>query len=216
MRQIAPGVHVLERDLRFFGIPMGARMTVLELEGGLLVHSPVDVDPSTLEALGEPRWAVAPNKFHHLYVKRFADAGVESWCAPGLVAKRPDVAFAGELDGTSPFGDEVTVVPLKCFPLTNEVVLLHHPSRTLVLTDLVFNIDANAPWLTRTAMWCACGYPGCRTTTLERVAMKRPIAREEIGGLLELDFDRVVMAHGNVIDTGGKDALAGAFAWLGL
>lgn len=215
MRTLAPGVHVEEAPQRFFGLEVGARMTVLELAGGLLVHSPLAVAPASLAPLGAPRWVVAPNKLHHLYVGPWVEAGLEGWAAPGLAEKRSDVRFAGVLDGRShPFGEEVGVYPLRCFPFTNEVVLLHRPSRTLVVTDLVFHFTQRSPWLTRAAMVCACGYPGCRTTTLERVGFDRPVARREIGALLELDFDRLVMAHGEVIEEGGKEALRGAMGWL--
>ena len=80
----------------------------------------------------------------------------------------------------------------------------------------MFHFTRAAPWLTRASMWCSAAYPGCRASILERVGMKRALAREEIGGLLEFDFDRLVMAHGAVIERGGKDALRGAYRWLGL
>jgi hypothetical protein len=217
LRQVADGVHVAEAPQRFFGLEVGARMTVLQTGRGLLVHSPIDVDLAEVTALGDPRWVVAPNKLHHLHAGAWIDAGLQGWAAPGLPEKRPDLRFAGVLDGGStPFGDEIGVFPLRCFALTHEVVLLHRPSRTLVVTDLVFHFTPEAPLLTRAAMACACGYPGCRTTTLERVGMHRPTARREIGALLNLDFDRLILAHGEIIETGGKAALRGAFGWLGL
>lgn len=217
MRRVAEGVHVAEAPQRFFGLEVGARMTVLHTARGLLVHSPIDAPVADVAALGDPRWVVAPNKLHHLYAGAWIDAGLEGWAAPGLAEKRPDLTFAGVLDSeASPFGDEIGVFPLRCFPFTQEVVLLHHPSRTLVVTDLVFHFTPQAPLLTRAAMACACGYPGCRTTALERVGMHRPTARREIGALLQLDFDRLILAHGEIIETGGKEALRGAFGWLGL
>lgn len=211
---IAPGVHVAEGPQRFFGIEVGARMTVLECEGGLLVHAPLAIDPAAVAAVGEARWVLAPNKLHHLYVGPWAET-LEAWACPGLPEKRPDVAFHGVVSPDSkPFGPDVDLLPMACFSLTNEVAVLHRPSRTLVVTDLVFHFDADAPWLTRAAMFCACGYPGCQTTTLERVGMRRAVARTEVGTLLEWDFDRLIMAHGQVIETGGKQALRNAFRWL--
>jgi hypothetical protein len=210
-------VACFEAPQRFYGVEVGARMTVLQTSAGLLVHAPVAAPIAAIAKLGAPRWVVAPNKLHHLYVKPYVDAGIETWAAPGLVEKRPDVAFAGELSaGVAPFGDEIGVYPLTCFAFTNEVVLLHRPSRTLVVTDLVFNFTPEAPWTTRAAMACLCGYPGCRTTTLERVGFHRPTARREIGALLALDFDRLIMSHGAIIPTGGKAALRSAMGWLGV
>ena len=45
--------------------------------------------------------------------------------------------------------------------------------------------------------------------------MKHAIAREEIKALADWDFDRIIMAHGDVLETGGKDALRNGFRWLG-
>ena len=214
-RELAPGVHVAEAKQRYLGLEMGARMTLLETDGGLLVHSPVALDPEEVARIGAARWVLAPNLLHHLYVGPWAEAGVEAWAAPGLVAKRPDVDFRGEVeDGSRPFGDDVWVKPMACFAMTNEVVVLHRPSRTLVVTDLVFNIAPTAPWATRAAMRCLCGYPGCKTTLLERAGIRRGVAREELQEILSWDFDRLIMSHGEVIETGGKDALLGAFGWL--
>jgi hypothetical protein len=217
MRTVCAGVHVAEAPQRFFGLEVGARMTVLETDRGLLVHSPIAVDPRSLATIGAPRWVVAPNRLHHLYVGPWAAAGIEAWAAPGLVEKRPDVRFAGELaGGAQPFGPDVAVFPLRCFPFTNEMVLLHRPSRTLVVTDLVFHFTPLAPLATRAVMACACGYPGCRTTLLERFGFHRAIARREVSELLAQDFDRLIMAHGEVIETGGKLALYNALSWLGV
>lgn len=216
LTEIAAGVHVLEAEQRFFGMELGARMTVLEGDGGLLVHAPLGVPLEALGRLGPPRWVLAPNTFHHLYVGPWLAAGCEGWAAPGLAEKRPDLLFHGVVaPGLRPFGPDIELFPLRCFPLTNEVVVYHRPSRTLVVTDLVFNLAPTAPWLTRAAMRCAGGYPGCRTTVLERGLMRREAARREIGDLLSLDFDRLIMAHGQVVETGGRAALARAFSWLG-
>jgi hypothetical protein len=214
---IAAGVHVVEAEQSFYGLQLGARMTVLEVDGGLLVHSPLGVPLETLGHLGPPRWVLAPNTFHHLYVGPWLAAGCEGWAAPGVAEKRPDLGFHGVVTpGLRPFGPDIELFPLSCFPLSNEVVVYHRPSRTLVLTDLVFNLAPTAPWLTRAAMWCGGGYPGCRTTVIERGLMRREAARREMGDLLRLDFDRLIMAHGQVIESGGRDALAQAFAWLGV
>lgn len=217
LRRITEGIDVHERPQAFFGLEVGARMTVLSLPGGLLLHSPTDLDPRELDALGSPRWLLAPNKLHHLYAGPWMQRGVEGWAAAGLAAKRPDLSFAGEVTGeAAPFGDEVLLIGLACFSFTNEVLLLHRPSRTLVVTDLVFNFGPRAPWLTRAAMCCAGGYPGCRTTALERVGMDRSKARAELGRVLQLDFDRLIPSHGEIIETGGKEKLRSAFSWLGL
>lgn len=210
-------IHTFEAPLRFWGLQVGCRMTVLDLDGDLLLHSPIDLDPELLAPLGAPRWLLAPNRLHHLYAGPWMTRGLESWAAPGLPERRPDLQFDHVVDEPcEPFGDAIRLVPLRCFSLTNEVVLLHRPTRTLVVTDLVFHFTSEAPWLTRAALWCTGAYPGCRVSLIERIGMKRAIAREEIASLLELDFDRLIPSHGAIVESGGKDALRQAYRWLGL
>lgn len=216
LHEVAPGVHCATAPQPFLGLELGTRMTVLELSGGLLVHSPVARPPEDISHLGDPRWVLAPNLFHHLHVGPWAAAGLEAWGAVGLAEKRPDITFTGQpKGGAHPWGGDLRVHALTSFPLSNEVVLLHAPSRTLVATDLVFHIQPDAPWSTRAAMALIGGYPGVRTTALERFGMQRAAAREDLAEILSWDFDRVVMTHGTVVETGGKDAVASAFSWLG-
>ena len=210
-------IHTFEAPQRFFGLEVGCRMTVINIDGRLLLHSPIGVGPEELAALGEPRWLLAPNRLHHLYVQPWLERGLEGWAAPGLPERRPDLAFHHVVnEACAPFGDDVDLIPLRCFPLTNEVVLHHRPSHTLVVTDLVFNFTTDTPWLTRTAMWATGAYPGCRASILERLGMNRSVARTEISALLDLDFDRLILAHGAIIESGGKEALRSAYHWLNL
>ncbi|CAM2005524.1 hypothetical protein [Acanthopleuribacter pedis] len=216
MEQIVAGVFCARRPLRFLGVEVGARMTVLQLDGGLL-YSPIDVDEQAVTALGKPRWVVAPNKLHHLFAGPWLERGLEGWAAPGLAEKRSDLNFVGTLDrGEHPFGDAVETLTLTCFPMTNEVVLFHRPSRTLVVTDFVFNFAPTAPWFTRFAMRGAGCYPGCRASHLERALMKRDVARRELATMLRWDFERIIPAHGEVVTGDARRALVDAYHWLGV
>jgi hypothetical protein len=70
VRQLDSDLWVSESPLRFLGLEVGARMTVVRLSGGRLwLHSPVPAIPELIEqvrALGEVAYLVAPNRFHHL------------------------------------------------------------------------------------------------------------------------------------------------------
>ena len=213
----AEGLYLFDRHQRFLGLEVGCRMTVIDVDGALLLHSPVDADPDAVHALGAPRWLLAPNRLHHLYVGPWIERGLEAWAAPGLPSKRPDLQFDHVVEHPcEPFGPDVLLIPLRCFPLASEVVLLHRPSRTLVTTDLVFNFTHRDPWATRAAMYCSGAYPGCRASILEKLLMNRSLAKTELANLLDLDFDRLILSHGSVIDSGGKDKLRAAYRWVGL
>ncbi len=42
----------------------------------------------------------------------------------------------------------------------------------------------------------------------------REPAREDLRMILQWDFDRVIMAHGTILETGGPEAMERAFAFL--
>ena len=98
--RIADDIWMEPRELRFFGVELGTRMTVVRLRsGGLFVHSPVALDRPTreaIDALGSVTAIVAPNLFHHLYVRDWARAypGASLSACPGLATKRKDVAWS--------------------------------------------------------------------------------------------------------------------------
>lgn len=223
LRALAEGLWVAEAPLRFLGLELGARMTVVRLPaGGLLVHSPIAASPSLLSqvrALGPVARLVAPNRFHHLFVgewrRAFPDASLE--LAPGLAAKRPDLQPAhvlGDGPGADPSGG-LDQVLLAGIPMTNEVVFFHRASATLIGTDLAFHIGPESPPLTRAAFRAMGAYGCLGPTPLERLLVRDPAAfRGSLERILALPFERVVVAHGAVCETGGRAALERGYDWI--
>ena len=198
-------------------------MTVMRLsDGSLFLHSPVSIDPrlrAELDSLGAVRYAVAPNRFHHLYAGEVAKAYPEArlWLAPGVERKRPDLEFVGVLGDEAPeeWREEVDQVFFRGRPFENEVTFLHRPSRTLVLCDLAFNFGPHAPFRTRLLMRLVGGYGRFGPTRLDPLLIRdRPAARQSFERILAWDFDRVVIAHGEVLEAGGPAALRAAYDWL--
>jgi hypothetical protein len=223
LRELASDLWVTERPLRFAGLEIGTRMTVIGLPGrSLFLHSPVSLDPELrkeLESRGSVRYVVAPNRFHHLSVGDYAQAfpDVRIFAAPGLEQKRPDLCFDAVLGDEAPeaWRGEIEQRVFRGLPMTNEVVFFHRRSRTLVLTDLAFNFGEESPGLTRFAMRLAGGYGRFGPTLLERLLIRdRVAARSSLDRILEWDFDRVVVTHGSVLESGGREALSAGYAWL--
>jgi uncharacterized protein DUF4336 len=224
LRRLDNDLWVCERPLRFLGLEVGARATVIRLgDGGLFVHSPVRLDEALraeVDALGPVRFLVAPNRFHHLFIGDWMKAypHAQSHAAPGLDEKRKDLAFDAPLRDEPPaaWGAEIDQIALRGAPVLNEVVFLHRATRTLILVDSAHNFTAPRPWLTRAAFTLAGGWGGFRTNVLDRVgARDRPALRAALDRVLRWDFDRVIVAHGEVLDGGGREALRRAYAWLG-
>jgi len=223
LREVAHNLWVTERPQRFYGIEVGCRMTVLRLDdGSLLLHSPVALDGPlrrALDALGTVRYAIAPNRLHHLYAAGVLQAYPETrlWVAPGLERKRPDLAIAGVLTDNAPveWSGQVDQCCFRGRPFDNEVIFLHRASRTLLLCDLAFNFGPTTPLRTRLVVTLIGGYGGFRTTLVDPLFIRdRAAARHSLEHVLTWDFDRIVVAHGDVLDSGGHERLRTAYRWL--
>ena len=223
LRPLAQDLWVVERPQAFYGLSVGTRMTVVRLPGErLLLHSPVVLDAALraeLDAIGRVSYAVAPNRVHHLYAGDVAKAypGARLWVAPGLERKRPDLAFVGVLGDDAPeeWQDTLAQIFFRGRPYENEVAFLHRPSRTLILCDLAFNFGPSAAAPTRLLMKLLRSYGRFGPSKLDPLLIRdRQAARESLERILAWDFDRVVVAHGDVVESGGSQALRAGYAWL--
>ncbi len=223
MHAIADDIWVAEQPLRFGAVEIGARMTVMRLsDSSLAIHSPISLtDPlrNSLDALGPVRHVIAPNRFHHLFAGEYAAAYPEStlFAAPGLGDKRPDLEIGGVLPAEAPasWKSELAYLFFAGLPFANEVVGLHKKTRTLLVSDLAFNIGPDAPWLTRMTFRLWGRYNEFGPTRFERLLVRdRNAARRSLEEILHLDFDRVVVAHGRILESGGPEAMRRGFDWL--
>ena len=223
MRALAPDLWVAERPQRFYGLEFGTRMTVIRLaDGSVLLHSPESLDAALcaeLDAIGPVLFVVAPNRVHHLYAGRVVETYPDArlWVAPGLERKRPDLAYVAVLGDEAPpeWSGQVDQVFFRGRPYENEVVFLHRASRTLLLCDLAFNFGPRATLATRWLMRLIRSYGRFGPSTLDPWLIRdRAAARVSLERILSWDFDRVVVAHGDVLEHGGREALRHGYRWL--
>ena len=152
-------------------------MTLLRLSSGdMLMHSPTRFDArlkAEIEAHGPIRHLVAPNIAHWSFLAEWQRQCPDAvtWAAPGL-GKRANVKASGvRLDRDLPSESppewaqdlEQTVIPGAAG--FRELTFFHRPSRTLVLTDLVVNLEAGKlPLHARAFAWAM----GCSRPTGRR------------------------------------------------
>jgi len=223
LRQFAPDVWISEQPQRYLGVELGIRMTVVRVaNGGLFVHSPIRLVPalrSELEAIAPVRFIVAPNRFHHLFAAEFARSWPEAelYCAPGLEKKRPDLK--GVVLGDDPpagWAGSIDQIVFRAFPPLNEVNFFHRASRTLILTDLLFNFsDSHSGW-TKIALALDGGLHGPSVPRSFRTMLrfKKRQCRPLLNRILEWEFDRIVLAHGEPIIRDAKGIFAAAWSFV--
>lgn len=224
LRQIDAELWVAETKLRFV-VEMGRRMTVVRLrDDELLVHSPAELSDELrrdLDNLGEVRFVVPASKVHgHLSMEAYAAQypSAEIFAAPGLAERRRDVSFDAEL-GERPdprWAEVLDQTILRGHRFVDEVIFLHRPSRSLLVGDAVFNIEPSAPLSTRVWAWGPRLRAGAVPPPLFRAGIRdRQAARASIDRILTWDFDRIVVGHGRILESGGREAFKSAWDWLG-
>lgn len=194
------------------------RMTVIRLSSGdVVLHSVIPIDDALARAIaarGSVTHIIAPNNMHHLYlgpaIARYANANV--WGPAGLAQKRPDIAFHAALQPmTGPWSPDLEALPLRGSSLLEEWVFLHRPSRTLIVTDLVFNLTNVDNWASRCLFRAVGAFGQLAQSRLWRWSTRDPEAfRADVEAILTWDFERLVMAHGSIIETDAKAQLHAA------
>lgn len=222
LQALAPDLWVASTPHTWLGLHLGSRMTVVRLSGGeLLLHSPVPIGPALkqeIDALGPVRHIVCPNLFHHSYAGEvqglYPDALL--YGPPALRSKRDDLPFAADILVEPAPAWQQELLPLAidgC--MLQETVFYHAASGTLISSDLVENFVSSPHWWTRTYLRMAGLHGRIGWSRLLRMVYRdRAAARASIDCLLQWPFERVILAHGGVIERGGHEAVRRAFTWL--
>jgi glyoxylase-like metal-dependent hydrolase (beta-lactamase superfamily II) len=217
LTNLAPDLWIATRSFTNELGVVTSRMTVIRLEDGrILVHSPVPIEPdlrSAVENLGQVAALIAPNLFHHQFISEWRAAFPEAkaFCAPGLAAKRSDFKFDGVLEDVSSleWRGQVDQLLIKGIPDYSEVVFFHRTSRTLMVSDLVFNYS------TVQAESDPGGADGLGPHSRIRSAISDPDAlRESIESVLRWPLDRVIVSHGEIVESDGHARFREGFAFL--
>lgn len=222
IERLDEGLWVAPAPLKFMGLHLGTRMTVVRLsDGDLWVHSPIALTPelrAEVDALGRVKHVVAPSLFHHMFAGDWHAAYPEAslWGPAALARKRKDLNLTSTLEQASAAPWAAELVPLHidgC--MLDETVFVHPRTHTLVASDITENFTTSPHWMTRAYLKLG-GVHGKVgwSRFLRFVYRDRAAARRSIDELLKRDFDRIVLAHGDVIPTGGKTALQLTFGFL--
>jgi hypothetical protein len=220
-RTITEGVWAFETEIRVTaGFYLPLRSTLLRLEGGALaLVSPIrlsDDDAAEVDTLGTVEHLIAPNLWHHLFLRAACARWPTSkvWGPRALAKKRSDLRFDGVLEEAGRIGGALRVLPIEGIDKVGECALLHEPSRSLLLTDSVFNVSEPRAGLTSLILRFVGASRKLAMSRAERwMCDDRAKLAASSRAILDAGFDRLVPAHGDVIDSGAQPALEEAWAW---
>jgi hypothetical protein len=204
-------------------MPFPTRMTVIRLaDHGPFIHSPTKLVPSLkaeIDRLGERRCIVAPNRLHYWWAS--------DWRAAFANAVAPKVGEqAGSIvnfectvvdrDSGYPWDRDVSTLLVPGRYMT-EAEFFHHPTRTLVLTDLIENFEASridSPFM-RFRTWVGgVRDPHGSMPRDMRMTFRKQDLKAAIEQMIDWNPERIVIAHGRWYDRNGRAELIRAFQWL--
>jgi hypothetical protein len=225
LEEYVPGkIWLCSYPVRYFGTELDARMTVIRLDDGrLMLHSPCEIDSrlkQELEEIGTVAFVIAPGNFHYLHVPSaqaaFPDA--KTFICPGVERKLPELKYDFVLDDDVPaaWADEVAQVLIKGSRWMREVAFFHRESGTLILVDVIENITDRTPranwqlkfwWKLVFRMWNK-----ARPAPEYQLGWRdKNAARNSLREILQWDFTRVIIAHGDLIEHDAKKVVEDAW-----
>lgn len=233
LKPVAENVWIADGPIIRFGfpwpkMPFPTRMTVIRLAGGgLFVHSPTPLTPklrADLEAEGSVRYLIGPNRLHYWWLPEWKAAfpQAEVWLAPRIreqAGTRIDFpAFEIDRETGLPWDGEISTV-LAAGGFMTEADFFHHPSRTLVLTDIIENFESEKlGWRPMRFLARLGGVldPHGSMPRDMRMTFRSHSAdlKAAVTRMLAFDSVRVILAHGRWYDSNGEAELRRAFDWL--
>lgn len=222
MKSLAENLWMLVYPLPLLGADLRRTVTVIRLSSGeLVIHStgPFSADDAAaIRAVGRPAWLLDAMLRHDTFAAqgRAAFPGIPFLAPVGFseIVKFPTEPL---VPAPAAWGEEVEILRLAGVPGMEEHAVFHRPSRTLIVADLFFNFGVGAPLWTRFLMLGAVGFkhdPGM-ARSMRLTARDKPALKRSLDAMMAWDFDRVIVGHGDVIETGGKRRAAEALRRAG-
>lgn len=189
------------------------RSTVILLgEAKALLSPGSNLTSTELQKLGNITDIVAPSLFHcsgvPLAHSTFPKAKI--WAPTGAKKTKAQISWTHELSKDPwPYQEQLICIPIKGIPKINEFVFVHNESKSLIITDLCFNLtDLNG-----LGAWIILNLFG----TYRKFAMSKFFLKfaedklafeQSLQEILNHDFENIVVSHGaNVIGGGRKKLL---------
>lgn len=223
--QFAPDIWTAEGPvISFHSFAYSTRMAVVKLSsGGLFIWSPVALSidlKRAIDKVGQPCCLVAPNKLHHLFLCdwKIAYPDAQVYAPPDLKNKLKHLSFTELIDEPAPdWAADIDQVIFRGSMFLTEVVFFHRASQTAIFADLLQNFPREWFQGWRGVIARLGGivepHPGAprdlRTSFLNRRA-----ARLALGKILAWPIEQVIIAHGHLAMTEGKEFVRRGFDWL--
>ena len=227
MRNFADNLWVFEGEaVSFLSLPFTTRMTIIKLsDGNLWVHSPIrltNMIKQHIQSIGTVKYLIAPNHLHHLFLGEWQAVYPDALCygTDEVIKKRKDLTFNESLNVVQkwPWENDICQLLFTGSALMEECVFFHKESQVLIVTDLIENFNGQSfkPWQRFIAKGVGIVAPNGKMPLDWRLSFifHKPKARQHLTLILSWKPQKIIMAHGIMIETQAVSFLKRSFSWL--
>jgi hypothetical protein len=209
---ITSTVRFFDSEMSVFpGVRLPLRSMLVESPTKAILISPVGTRAEISAVDGKTCILAEPSLLHHARLARaiHALAPRELWAPPGFAAKLPEYTDASVFGADPwPHDDLVSFTLIEGAPFRNEIVFFHRASRTLYTADLVFGIVKPSGILTPLVMRALGVGRSFGTSKVWSHWIKDPGAfRRSIDRIMGWPFERIAMAHGEIVEGNARAKL---------
>ncbi|HFE37410.1 MAG TPA: DUF4336 domain-containing protein [Gammaproteobacteria bacterium] len=221
LQAIGKDLWVVDCPFRLFGAEFGNRMTIIRYkEDDLLLHSPIPICENLIDqlrTLGQVKLLMAPNLMHNLFIADWKQRYPNSTLIAPKRIKKVNVdinleEITREKNAIKKLPDSIHIHFIAGMKGLDEYILIHKPSKTLILTDIAFNIQrTNTPWSNIFfRLYGALGKFG-PTHLIKAVIRDKKMFSLSIQSVLNHEFDKIIVSHGEIVRENGKSIFSDAF-----
>ncbi len=223
LKPVAEGIWIVDGPaVECRRIPLSTRATVVKLaDDTLWVHSPTGLCDgliAELEALGPVAHLIVPSWSHSIFLEEWRETypRAQVWAVEPEGERGAGVTHDHTLGGDTPWMNDLSHHIVLGSKRHREAVFFHRPSSTLIVTDLIQNIDTArlSAWV-RPLVWMA----GTDTSDGKMpYLMRRTYRNAELGRSIEhivaWQPRALILCHGDWFPRGAVQELERAFKKL--
>ncbi len=210
MKQIAETIFINEYSAKIMpGVHFPVNTSFIELEKNeLAVISPGPFEQKMIQEIISKYstvYCIAPNALHHKHLKNFNNIFPEiNIYGPSTLTKKQPW-LSGKILSLDLLAEklknQVSFFPILGNPLLDETVFYCHQSKSLIITDLFFNMRDPMPLGRK----CILGLVGARNKIAQSKLVKKSIKNKEayahsVKPLGKLDCERIIVGHGHIVE----------------
>ncbi|KAJ7636969.1 hypothetical protein FB45DRAFT_907913 [Roridomyces roridus] len=229
IREVATNVWTFSRPFARFGIiPIGGRSTAIKLSGGgvwILASTPLNPETKAkIDELGPVQYIVGADAVHHLFLGEFKKAyPTAKLLGPAAAVARADKSLTfdgvwGKDPAETKYGFEDDIQACYFSGFKNKDVAFFHPaSETMIQADLLFNLPCTEQYSNTGSSGAVPLFGNLKPASwlhgkfAEAMGEDKAAMKRDVKTVADWNFSRIIPCHGDVIETGGKQAWLDAY-----